>query len=391
MSESLGRWSSSIELALTLGPGGRARARLVRPRSLGIARALRGMEAGEVLERLPRLFSVCREAQRAAASAALAGARRQRAAGLPAEVERRVAVENLFEAVRALSLTWPGRLDIPVDPRIAELHRGASQTIREVAAARDVAAPGSSMLAYAGLGRRLVFGSGQALPRDAEALAAWAARGATSAARFVDTVLRSRWAGLGRAELGFLEDASTGSVLRDLLGRDGEAFAASPHVDHAPKETGALARHQRHPLVASVLSMHGSGLLARVAARLVDADACIEHLAGGCVERAAGKGLVRIASASAAGWGVGLVDSARGTLIHAATLDGGRVSEFRILAPTEWNFSARGAVVRSLEALGLDHARLENDPGRCADLIACAFDPCVAWRVNVSRVEQLDA
>lgn len=68
-------------------------------------------------------------------------------------------------------------------------------------------------------------------------------------------------------------------------------------------------------------------------------------------------------------------EMARGLLIHAVALDDqGRIEDYRVLAPTEWNFHPRGTLgqaVQSLSSGDFAHARL----------LAAAFDPCVACEV----------
>ena len=75
------------------------------------------------------------------------------------------------------------------------------------------------------------------------------------------------------------------------------------------------------------------------------------------------------------------MQTARGLLLHRATVTEGRVAGYQIVAPTEWNFHPQGALVRGLEgAAATDAMALERD----ARLIVQALDPCVACRVEVA-------
>ncbi len=63
---------------------------------------------------------------------------------------------------------------------------------------------------------------------------------------------------------------------------------------------------------------------------------------------------------------------ARGLLLHWVALEpDGSVADYRVLAPTEWNFHPGGALARTLAAL-------PADAGDAARTLAAAFDPCVA-------------
>ena len=80
------------------------------------------------------------------------------------------------------------------------------------------------------------------------------------------------------------------------------------------------------------------------------------------------------------GSGVGLVEAARGSLGHWATVRGGRITRYQIVAPTTWNFSPRDGAGRPgpLEAalVGLE----VGEAGAAAPAIqhvVRSFDPCM--------------
>lgn len=74
------------------------------------------------------------------------------------------------------------------------------------------------------------------------------------------------------------------------------------------------------------------------------------------------------------GSGVGVVETARGRLVHAIDLQDGLIRHWCILAPTEWNFHPKGAAAQSL-------SRLMPGPGleEQARQIMLAIDPCIAF------------
>ncbi|WP_373507775.1 nickel-dependent hydrogenase large subunit, partial [Thiocapsa sp.] len=83
--------------------------------------------------------------------------------------------------------------------------------------------------------------------------------------------------------------------------------------------------------------------------------------------------------ASASGIGLGRVFAARGLLAHLVRVEDGRVRDYRILAPTEWNFHPRGVVARALESLPPGP---EEQLRRQAELLITAIDPCVAFTLT---------
>ena len=88
------------------------------------------------------------------------------------------------------------------------------------------------------------------------------------------------------------------------------------------------------------------------------------------------------ASRSGAGDGLAAVQTARGLLLHRVRLADGRVADYQIVAPTEWNFhpTARWCAASS----GLE-PRDEAALVRSAQLVVQALDPCVACRVEVGH------
>ena len=78
----------------------------------------------------------------------------------------------------------------------------------------------------------------------------------------------------------------------------------------------------------------------------------------------------------ASGIGRTMVETARGLLMHEIVLDGERIADYSIVAPTEWNFHPQGPLAGWLTGReASDHEALRN-------FAACgvaALDPCVRW------------
>lgn len=84
------------------------------------------------------------------------------------------------------------------------------------------------------------------------------------------------------------------------------------------------------------------------------------------------------ATSLAPGVGEARVETARGPLLHRLVLDGERIADYAIVAPTDVHFAAGGDVERWLAKLsGLSVGEAE----RQALLLVLAFDPCVPWEL----------
>ena len=82
-------------------------------------------------------------------------------------------------------------------------------------------------------------------------------------------------------------------------------------------------------------------------------------------------GALWLADGQALGW----CEMARGLLLHWVQLDSaGGVLDYRVLAPTEWNFHPQGALAQAV-------ATLASNDQELAAMLAAAFDPCVRCTV----------
>ncbi len=357
------------------------------------ARVLAGRSAADAAATVPLLFSVCGGAQRAAAACALAGAG---AAGFAAGSPSRAAgvlVEALQEGFWHLLIGWPNA--VGGDPDVT-----AVAVARHLIATSIVAADGTDLLpdaaamrvlaaALGGVAQRSLFAlppaAFAALP-DVAALADWAARGATVPARILQSLLGEPPSPAAGA-MQLLPPLDADRVRQVLVPamRDDPAFARAPTWAGAPAETGALARVHTHPLVAACVREYGHAPATRLVARMVDLARSLGELAGDPPPAAATPRARSVALA--AGDGLGVVETARGLLLHRVLLDGERVVDYQIVAPTEWNFHRDGALAicarrdcgnrRNRAAAPRSNCRPRARPLR---RLADRGQPCMKWR-----------
>jgi hypothetical protein len=143
------------------------------------------------------------------------------------------------------------------------------------------------------------------------------------------------------ARVPFLPVRSAQSWAESLGGMPSAAFCAAPELDGRPAETGPLAR-QAHGRLADLLIRNGHCIAARLFAAALDLAEAASRL-----RRPPGveDDLPPLMDAAPLGPGMGLarLETARGLLLHAVRLDGGRIAEYAIIGPAEWNFHPRGA------------------------------------------------
>ena len=326
-------------------------------------RLTQGRPADQVARTLPLLFSICAQAQGAAAASALDAARgdapdpatlRQRSA----DVQREAAVELLSR----LLIDWPRVM-------------GATPDVSAVARVRQVA-PVQAFEVCCDIARSRIYGSDPVhwlAEPTLVALDRWIAAAATLPAQLLARLTREA-PGLGRSDIRSMPEAGGEAVCAMLPSFDADPdFSRAPEWHGTPVETGALARRARHPLVAAFVQRDGNSIAARFVAQLVDLATMLTSDDDRQVVRQHDAG-PRI--------GIGLAETARGLLLHQAQVDSdGRVERYRVIAPTEWNFHPDGALTQGLVDRRVNDAEAAR---RDATLLVQALDPCVAFAVEVA-------
>jgi hypothetical protein len=209
----------------------------------------------------------------------------------------------------------------------------------------------------------------------------WSSAGATAAQQLVSLVLSNGWSAAGRAEIDFLPELPEDGLGVLLFGDDTSAFVAAPIWEGRPRETSVLSSQENHPLVGDVMRVHGCGLLARLACRLVETAEVPRAMSDIVDSEPIGlkNSEQRPSAGVPSGRGIAHVEAARGRLVHGVEIVDEMVRRYAILAPTEWNFHAAGGAARGLA----DIAVRAGDVRTLASLFVSSVDPCVGYEVRV--------
>ncbi|AOZ69202.1 HupV protein [Rhodobacter xanthinilyticus] len=166
------------------------------------------------------------------------------------------------------------------------------------------------------------------------------------------------------------------------------SWCKAPRLGGAPVEVGALARQvvDGHPLARALVAGAGGGVMARVAARLLElARLQIEMERIVARLEPSARFMLRGGGVPEAGRGAGLVEAARGALGHWLRIERGKIASYQIIAPTTWNFSPRDARggPGPLEAalVGVSVAPGEAVPVAVQHVVR-SFDPCMVCTVH---------
>ncbi|HSO82702.1 nickel-dependent hydrogenase large subunit [Thiocapsa sp.] len=378
----------SLDIQLTPSSAGVV-CRITSTRPVAAASAFVGRSPQETTARLPLLFSICARAQAGACAAAF-----EQASGvLPSPIirgrrEAAIAVETIREHLWRVLLDWPPILgEPPCRDDMAAVLALSNRILARLDPAADLfsvgagpaagQAPGLDVLLtdLTDLLTQKVFGIKPEhwlnLIGDPSGFERWCRKTETVAARLLRSLLESGEASLGQTPITALPRLSDEDLIARMSAPDWADFVARPTWQGQPRETSPFARV--HPL--PLIEVYGAGLLVRLAAQLTEVATGLRLLSRGSVGSAAAQPI----SASASGIGLGRVFAARGLLAHLVRVEAGRVRDYRILAPTEWNFHPRGVVALALESLPPGP---EEQLRRQAELLITAIDPCVAFKLT---------
>lgn len=385
--------AGEIQLELTHRGGQAGAARIVSTRPQAAAQVLLGKTPEQLLSTVPLLFSLCGNAQSYAALLAC-----RAALGLDAEPEADAARECLLqlETVREhawrILLDWPGLLGRQPDKAaVAALLKlttrfkpclfGDSEAFKLDSHLQIDSNRLAGLLAeLSGLIDHAIFNGGMRAfqaTADETQLTGWLVGNTALSADLLHGLYRLDWQAVGRNDISCLPALDNPSLLAHLQTQDLSAFCRAPRWQGQCHESTPLGRQQSQPLIAALQNRYGNGLLARFAAVLREvADITLR------LERFGKAEFVPAAAYGGDGIGLAQVQAARGLLIHRLALRDGRVYDYRIVAPTEWNFHPDGVVAQGLKALrAVDADRLR----RQAKWLINAVDPCVAFSLILNE------
>jgi Ni,Fe-hydrogenase I large subunit len=358
----LARWDGETVTGLNLSS--------TRPQA---ARLFAGRTVSDTLAMLPALFTVCGRAHDVAAHAAFEAAR----SGEP-DPERQRARENSVAAEAAQEHLWRLLLDWPqlfsLEPS-HELFAIWYRRLGRLPGATECTELGQELLRM--IEERLLgvkTETWEGLGAVSE-MAGLLKEGATPwwslCKAVVSANLVSRSLLPAQAVLPYV---SAGHLAQELGGVINSDAAVPPRWQNLAVETGSLARHVGHPLIADMLQS-GCAIAARLLARMIALVECAHRLCG----RTNGQPWVD-AAPMAPGIGLARVETARGQLLHWMDTSGDRVRRYAIVAPTEWNFHPEGALAR--ETVGQKASSSEALRWRLRALVL-ALDPCVPCDIEV--------
>ncbi len=215
--------------------------------------------------------------------------------------------------------------------------------------------------------------------KNTDDLAEWLKHNSSIPAILLNELCFNQYQSLGRTELCLLPALNESDVYNYLSQQNAQELSRFPTWQNQCYESSCLNRQQLNPLIANLLKQYGNGLLTRLASRLLELASLPDLLRQYAAELGTGSSLKGCQSDGE--MGLAQIQTSRGLLIHRAELKHGLISQYQIIAPTEWNFHPHGVAALSLHTLT---ASDENTLRQQATLLMQAFDPCVKFELNIN-------
>ncbi len=371
--------SISGKIYIDLGgvKSGKRFVRIHSDRRTDIARILIGKKPQDAINILPAIFSICACAHASAATLACQ----------PYELEENqdladyliVQCENAREFLMRIFTSWGDRIGFGHDKIPYHIVLGlvekmqiatTAQTKASASAIRQVADELDNFL------KSYIFKmetQDWLTIKDDARLARWAEDTHTVAAGFILQLYKKNWQSIGSSQTRFLPEIPLVELSDRMLSNDGERFVNQPDWHGETFETGPFARNQDHRLIQNLVTKYGSGLLTRQVARLVELSKIPSRIKENLEQDQYQNSSKKVS-------GTGQVETARGQLTHTTKISDGKIADYKILAPTEWNFHTRGVVHDALENL---QSESTAETEKLAGMIVESIDPCVDFEVRV--------
>lgn len=350
-----------------------------------LSRLLQGLQGESVERMLGQLFTLCAHAHRRTARLALNAANPHPEKRLPNEPPVLLWLETARDHLRSMALDWPRRqpgVSATPDPLAwlrncpLSLSHSSTQSTPDQAwdALTQLRRWIEAQLLGQPVGRWLIH------HREPDALARWCRSHAPnfSPAQSLHTwhelahSLTPDTSSLDLLSADPLQQAATLQALAHALASDNN-FAQHPSWQGQCAETGPWTRLRHQNKIAKSTPTAWTRLCARWT-ELMEIAAIQPHTPAQQLPDVLASGALCVGEGQAIAW----CEMARGLLLHWVQLDAqGRVSDYRVLAPTEWNFHPQGALAKALSALA------PTDTAS-AWALAAAFDACVDCLVSTT-------
>lgn len=338
---------------------------------------LRGKSAQAAPQQLPRLYALCGEAHRLTAQLAIDAARGLRTHATTQELSS-LAAETAREHVRRIWIDWPrliGRSDKKSTIAALQSLRDCPLFGKNISESSPIASVAfRAWVETAVLGESVPEWLARWQTNPNECMLTWVARAITFPAKLLRDIEYDA------IQIQTFETPLLPHADRDALYALAQNIAKFDDFDRAPTSEGNVCETGIGTRLAGMDGNRSSTSNAwlRLGARIAE----LALLSGEALDNLA-LGSLMLAPGEALAWS----EMARGLLLHWVRLEQAaplaNIVDYRIVAPTEWNFHPSGVVAKALAVMPTAACALSRAQAvRHIGILAAAFDPCVTYKIE---------
>ena len=336
-----------------------------------------GQTPEQSIERITQLMTVCQHAQTAAAKLALGGA-------ITSAEKRAIDYENIEQGFWRLIIDLPKIL--AVDSPLADFVKFRQAIAQH--ANKNTNKNVQSELEIRSTAEYLFQQLCQLTPEEfsqlsKERFSQWLAKSDSPMAVILRQVSHVFPAALDNhlKLLATVPDDVFLATLSELL-KANKDFYQQPCLAQHSHETGSFSEIQNHPLFELFLALGVTGryasrllYLAQKITELADVNSSSNSNSNSAIKPITGQFCLE--KNTSLGW----VQTARGLLVHMANIQQDKISQYFIVAPTEWNFHPQGILKKIMLHTSFKSPELAK---KAVKLAVIALDPCVDFNVGVT-------
>ncbi len=214
---------------------------------------------------------------------------------------------------------------------------------------------------------------------DFDEVLSWSGSSNQIAATSVKYIIDNDWSNACVSDSQKLPNFVHQLLINKLTSTGADKFIYKPDWEGVQYETTSFSKNINNPLIKQLNEKFGNGLLTRWVARLTEIERLVLSIEKLIFELFSNQNNYQFDNNSSNG--LAIVDAARGRLVHYLELKGRIVKDYKILAPTEWNFHPKGVVYQSLITL---LNSVHKNKRQLIEMFISTVDPCVSYNLRIN-------
>jgi len=348
-----------------------------------------GKKVDEVLSLLPLLFSVCGKAQQTASLQAI-----ENFYHLPDDPKIQqyrnssVKMESIREHLHRIFISWADFIKTPQDIKSMQQIMQLQHKFQEVLTTDIYKISPKTINIDKSKIKDLQIELEQHLTqnifkirpdewlqiKNIQDLQNWADNTNTIAAKMIKFIIDKKYQNIGSSSTPPLT-AINQKIIKEII--HNKDYIKNPTIDNECYESTSCTIIKTE-LLSAISKEHGKSMLHRAVATLTQIASNNENLFNNNNDDDGDKKDLKIYK----NHGIGTIIAARGKLVHCIKIKDDEIKNYKILAPTEWNFHPQGSLQKMLIGLKGDKKELK----KIINMLICLLDPCVDYELNFKEI-----